>query len=246
MHDPVIDVPQILSPEFYDESFKKVDALSWLSGTGVLGMHLYTQIKLKKYWYAYEDGMGISTFWILQALYENAYEVRYVTQKGISNEILNSHFYSTHSSVTPEFYINVAYETSEYTGRILRAVEELNKHGVVKVVPIHRAFFENVSRMEQLSKKIQFFNFDHSSVSKPHWKSMFEYFGFDKDMFFHHLGILHPLLRRHSECFSDRNYTILTYPIVEQNKRFQNGAIGLNYVSNDAVKMDRRMQRVQV
>ena len=242
MKDSIIDVPLILSRSAQDQIYKSFNHLSWLSGTGVLGLDFYTDIKLSKFFVAYEDGVGTTTLYILMALMENMNEVEHYNKLETKNAMLNDEFYVSMKDKRAEFFVNVVGVDEQYLLVLKETLSKVNINNQVNITYIGEAGFADEAFMQTVIEKCEFFNFDHGDASGRYWPSMMTYYNFNKQLSFHHVGFMYGMIHASQlRCLAQDKYTVTVYPVVEVNKRFQNGALKVLYRDHKTLQFKQRV-----
>jgi len=245
--DDVIDVPSILSDSVKEAIFGNFNQLSWMSGTGELGLNFYTEFTTNKYMVAFEDGIGLSTVYILLAMIDNYKQFKHVREKGIVDGMLESCYYADDSQLFPKLYLN-AVESVHYKadGSIffkgiyppyLQTVKEtlaaVNHEGIVEIVYLDERHFTDYSVWGELAKSFEFIDIDGEPsfvnwIFNTHSHSLFSYYGKNKMVSVHASGELFNVMDPSDfRCLvrPELEYSVIIYPVIEQNKRFQNGCL---------------------
>ncbi|MDF1758894.1 MAG: hypothetical protein P1U74_11470 [Legionellaceae bacterium] len=228
--ESVMDVPQVLSNSIKDSFYKSFNQMSNKCGTGELSLHYYTEIKCSKYHVAYEDGIGLSTAFILSAMVENAKQDRHYHENQVQYLILNDTYFKEDKK--PVFYIDIRDTEQNYLQSVKDLLSEINDESLVEIIYLKDEHYNDISYIKSVFEKSQFINLDKSSNCK-YWENIFTYYGFDKLVCIHHLGYLYPLIEREklSNLLFEKEYNLVLYPIVEKNKHFQNGCLKFLFVN---------------
>lgn len=110
LRDKIIDIPGILSKKIRKTIYDTFSQLSIQCGPRS-SLHYYSEIKCSKFRVAFEDGIGISTIYILMALIENQKQINHYKQK-IKHSLLNDNFFK--QKMKSIFYIDCRFTEEKY------------------------------------------------------------------------------------------------------------------------------------
>jgi hypothetical protein len=213
---------------------------------GELSLHYYTEIKCSKHDKIYEDGLGISTIYILLAMVENERQKRHYLHDKVRHPVLNDRFYKRTKDRKSAFYIDCRNTDRKYLKRVKRVIDLINKDGLVKVSYIDNNAYGNRKYMSGVFSKCTFINLDKGESSKEYWEKIFSYYGVNKVVCVHHLGMYYPWIDTQSidRAVGSKRYSIVLYPITEENKNFQNGCLKIAYVGRSQASVDQALEGV--
>jgi len=238
--DDVLDIPDILEESIKSLFYKTFNQLSFQSGTGELSLNYYTEIKCSKYRNIYEDGIGLTTLYILSAMVENVKQVNHYINNGVSSLILNDdYFKAVQNDDVSTFYIDSRNVEENYFKKVKNILDTINSEGLVKLVYIDEETYKDKEAMRNIIKKCEFISLDRGPSFHKYWEECFTYYGFNKLISIHHLGYLFPLINKQElgKKHSFIDYSVSIFPIHEKNKTFQNGCMKIFMMHNSPVKL---------
>jgi hypothetical protein len=230
--DRIIDVPSILSSRLKQLIYGEFNQLSLRCGTGELSLHYYSEIKCSKHDQIYEDGIGISTIYILLAMVENERQKQHYLLNKVRHPILNDCFYRRIKNWQPTFYIDCRNTDQEYLKKVQYLINSINEDGLVKVSYVDSKAYDNEEYMSGVFSRCTFINLDKGESSKKYWEKILTYYSANKVVCWHNLGAFYPWIDTKSidHAVDSKEYSIVVYPIVEENKNFQNGCLKIAFV----------------
>jgi len=249
--DDVIDIPAILSDSIKKQIYDNFNHLSLMSGTGELGLNFYTEIKLHKYLVVFCDGIGVTTIYMLLALIDNVKQILHYRKKNISDIMLDDCYYTDDRNLRPHLYINTVEGVDVRAGRtefipveqtylrtVQRVVEHVNHENLVSITYLNGEHLSNRSFMTSVFESSELIESDglpsmNGFLADNYRPVILSYFGKRKHVSHHWAHgrytyfkpeLLRCLLR------DDLPYSVVVYPVVERNKRAQNGALKIIFL----------------
>jgi hypothetical protein len=127
---------------------------------------------------------------------------------------------------------------------VQRVINSINEDDLVRVSYVDGKDYDNHEYMSDVFSRCTFINLDKGESSKKYWEKIFTYYGVNKVVCLHHLGVFYPWIdtKGIDHAVDSREYSIILYPIIEENKNFQNGCLKIAFLGKSQTFVDQALE----